>query len=75
MGDDSAEAVVAAGKPMALIDQLRAYDGDLKEKIADFLTILEHYRQMSVYTPIHRAAGSIDLYNRVFSVCDGKARR
>ena len=54
MGDDSAEAVVAAGKPMALIDQLRAYDGDLKEKIADFLTILEHYRQMSVYTPIHK---------------------
>ena len=54
MGDDSEEAVVAAGKPMALIDQLRAYDGDLKEKIADFLTILEHYRQMSVYTPIHK---------------------
>lgn len=54
VGDDSAEAVVAAGKPMALIDQLRAYDGDLKEKIADFLTILEHYRQMSVYTPIHK---------------------
>ena len=54
VGDDSAEEVVAAGKPMALIDQLRAYDGDLKEKIADFLTILEHYRQMSVYTPIHK---------------------
>mgnify|MGYP000009449266 FL=1 len=54
VGDDSAEAVVAAGKPVALIDQLRAYDGDLKEKIADFLTILEHYRQMSVYTPIHK---------------------
>lgn len=54
VGDDSAEAVVAAGKPMALIDQLRAYDGDLKEKMADFLTILEHYRQMSVYTPIHK---------------------
>lgn len=54
VGNDSAEAAVAANKPMALIDQLRAYEGDLKEKIADFLTILDHYRQMSVYTPIHK---------------------
>ena len=54
VGNDSAEAAVAANKPMALIDQLRAYEGDLKEKIADFLTILEHYRRMSVYTPIHK---------------------
>lgn len=54
VGNDSAEAVVAANKPTALIDQLRAYEGDLKEKIADFLTILDHYRQMSVYTPIHK---------------------
>ena len=54
VGNDSAEAVMAANKPTALIDQLRAYEGDLKEKIADFLTILDHYRQMSVYTPIHK---------------------
>lgn len=54
VGNDSAEAVVAANKPTALIDQLRAYEGDLKEKIADFLTTLDHYRQMSVYTPIHK---------------------
>ena len=54
VGNDSAEAAVAANKPTALIDQLRAYEGDLKEKIADFLTTLDHYRKMSVYTPIHK---------------------
>ena len=54
VGNDSAEAAVAANKPTALIDQLRAYEGDLKEKIADFLTTLDHYRKMSIYTPIHK---------------------
>ncbi len=41
-------------RPAALIDQLRAYDGDLKEKIADFLVTLDYYRKISVYTPIHK---------------------
>lgn len=50
----SEEAVVAVNRPAALIDQLRAYDGELKEKIADFLATLDHYRKMSVYTPIHK---------------------
>ena len=50
----SGEAVVTGNLPAALIDQLRAYDGELKEKIADFLAVLDHYRKMSVYTPIHK---------------------
>lgn len=50
----SEEAVVAVNRPAALIDQLRAYEGELKEKIADFLATLDHYRKMSVYTPIHK---------------------
>lgn len=49
----SKETVVAVNRPTALIDQLRVYDGELKEKIADFLATLDHYRKMSVYTPIH----------------------
>ena len=48
------EVAVTVNRPAALIDQLRAYEGELKEKIADFLTTLDHYRQMSVYTPIHK---------------------
>ena len=48
------EAAVTVNRPAALIDQLRAYDGELKEKIADFLSTLDHYRKMSVYTPIHK---------------------
>lgn len=48
------EAAVTVNRPAALIDQLRAYDGELKEKIADFLATLDHYRKMSVYTPIHK---------------------
>lgn len=48
------EAAVTGNLPAALIDQLRAYDGELKEKIADFLAVLDHYRKMSVYTPIHK---------------------
>lgn len=53
-GNDSVEDAVTVNKPAALIDQLRAYEGELKEKIADFLATLDHYRQMSVYTPIHK---------------------
>ena len=52
--DASEEAAGTVNRPAALIDQLRAYDGDLKEKIADFLDTLDHYRKMSVYTPIHK---------------------
>lgn len=48
------EAAVTVNRPAALIDQLRAYAGELREKIEDFLATLDHYRKMSVYTPIHK---------------------
>lgn len=37
-----------------LMKQLKSYTGDLQPKVDAFLTMLSHYRQLAVYTPIHK---------------------
>ena len=39
---------------VTLMDQLDSYEGELEEKVNAFLQKLKYYRQMAVYTPIHK---------------------
>ena len=37
-----------------LYRQMKEYEGELQDKISDFLQMLESYREEAVYTPIHK---------------------